>query len=45
MGGEEAENEGSGLLVKEIEDGVLKYDLKTKDGSTEKEVDLKKKEE
>jgi len=44
MGGEESENEGSGLLIKEIKDGVLRYDLKTKDGVQEKEVDLKKEE-
>lgn len=44
LGGEEGENEGSGLLIKEIKDGVLKYDLKTKDGSHEKEVNLKKEE-
>jgi len=45
LGGEEGENESSGLLVKEIKDGVLKYDLKTKEGTREIEVDLKRKEQ
>jgi hypothetical protein len=42
--GEEGENESSELLIKEIKDGVLKYDLKTKKGTREIEIDLKKKE-
>lgn len=35
-------NEGSRLMVIKIENGILKYVLKTKDGTYERECDLKK---